>query len=301
MGSVGIADIPNWADQGEAKRFVIEQTLTQALNPFSSWQNGRQPDRQKPAVMTYSVQTGDTLSAIAEKYGITLNELVAQNKIDNPNLVGIGMKLVVRKNDTTHMVRQGETLVQIAHRYATTEDVIIARNPLVKILANQLYVGQTLYIPLPDSQSMQTGSFQTRSDMARAASRIQFRMRRMDWPVAEPTITSGFGMRWGKMHKGVDLWNEKEKDAPITAAREGIVVEAGVHNDYGDLVVVDHGNGLQSYYAHMGKISVYSGQAVEAGDILGYMGQTGDATGYHLHFEVRQDNIPVNPLPYLPR
>lgn len=301
MSSVEIADIPDWTNQGEAKRFVIEQTLTQALNPFSSWQNGNQPDKQNPSVITYSVQSGDTLSEIAHKYGITLNELIAENRIGNPNVVGIGMKLIVRKNETAHMVDQGETLEQIAQRYATTEEAIITRNPLVRMLAKQLYVGQTLYIPLSKSQPMHAGSFQARRQMAQAASRSMTRARMMAWPVEQATITSGFGMRWGKMHKGVDLWNALEANTPITAAKEGIVIEAGVRNDYGDLVVIDHGNGLHSYYAHLGRISVFIGQTVEAGDILGYMGQTGDATGYHLHFEVRQDDIPVNPLRYLIR
>lgn len=303
MGGVGIAvDMPNWTDQGEAKRFVIEQTLAQALNPFSSWQKGNKPDQQqKSTVMMYAVQSGDTLSSIAGTYGMTLSELMAQNKIDNPNLVSIGMRLTIRKDGIVHMVSQGETLERIAQRYGISAEEIIVRNPLVKILDNQLYVGQKIYIPTPEAPSVQAGSFEARREMAEAANRLAMRGLRMKWPVAEPTITSGFGARWGKMHKGVDLWNEKEENTPITAARAGIVVEAGVHSDYGDLVVIDHGNGLQSYYAHMGKIDVSAGQAVLAGDVLGYMGRTGDATGYHLHFEIRQDNIPVNPLPFLPR
>jgi Membrane proteins related to metalloendopeptidases len=80
------------------------------------------------------------------------------------------------------------------------------------------------------------------------------------------------------------------------------VVEAGANRSgYGRMVVLDHGDGLQTFYAHMRTILVTSGQSVEAGDVLGYMGQTGDSTGYHLHFEVRQDDVPINPLPYLGR
>lgn len=124
----------------------------------------------------------------------------------------------------------------------------------------------------------------------------------MDWPVEGATITSGFGTRWGKVHKGVDLWNEQEAKTPILAAKAGKVVEAGANRSgYGRMVVLDHGDGLQTFYAHMRTILVTSGQSVEAGDVLGYMGQTGDSTGYHLHFEVRQDDVPINPLPYLGR
>ncbi|MGE5702920.1 MAG: peptidoglycan DD-metalloendopeptidase family protein [Clostridia bacterium] len=299
---MGLSDAPDWTNQGDAKKFVIEQTLTQALNPFSSWQNGKQPEAQKQTVMTYSVQSGDTLSEIAKKYGMTLSELVQENRITNPNMVGIGMKLMIKRNELSHMVKQGETLEQIARRYAIRKEEIIARNPLIKALSNQLYVGQTLLIPLSETKPMLAGSFQARRQMAQAASRSMARSRMMNWPVEGATVTSGFGTRWGKLHKGIDLWNEKEGKTPIAAAKEGVVVEAGANRSgYGYMVVIDHGEGLQSFYAHLRKISVYLGQEVERGETIGYMGRTGDSTGYHLHFEVRQDDIPVNPIRYLTR
>jgi murein DD-endopeptidase MepM/ murein hydrolase activator NlpD len=98
------------------------------------------------------------------------------------------------------------------------------------------------------------------------------------------------------------MWNQDEGRTPIHAAKEGVVVEAGSgRSGYGYLVVLDHGEGLQTYYAHMRKILVSPGQYVERGEVLGYMGRTGDSTGYHLHFEVRQDDVPINPLRYLSR
>ncbi|WP_407921117.1 peptidoglycan DD-metalloendopeptidase family protein [Brevibacillus migulae] len=293
---------PNITAQEDAKQAVVEQTLMQAFNPFSALQNNQVKKTTRGAVVTYAVQEGDTLSDIAYKYGITLQDLIEENKITNPNMVGIGMKLNIRRDEVAHVVTRGETLDQIASRYDVKKEVLIRRNPLLAYLQNQLYVGQTVVVPMPAAKPALAGNIQLRRQMAQAASRKASRSRAMSWPIKEPTITSGFGSRWGKMHKGLDMWNEEEAKTPIQAAKEGIVVEAGANRaGYGYLVVLDHGGGLQTFYAHMRKISVYVGQEVDEGDILGYMGNTGDSTGYHLHFEVRQDDIPVNPMPYLRR
>ncbi len=290
---------PVWDSQNEAKQSVVEQALLQAFNPYSGLEESDHSLPQ-PRVISYTVQQGDTLSEIAYRYGITLKQLVDENKIANPHLVGIGMKLVIRRNELPHTVLRGETLESIASRYRVNKQAIIERNPLLRVLPDNLYVGQVLYIPMPTSQPALAGGLSVRRQMAQAASRTATRSRLMDWPVADATVTSGFGVRWGKMHKGIDLWNQSESKAPILAAREGVVVEAGAnHEGYGYMVVLDHGDGLRTYYAHMRRILVYVGQKVRRGDVLGYMGNTGDSTGYHLHFEVRQDGVPVNPLRYL--
>jgi murein DD-endopeptidase MepM/ murein hydrolase activator NlpD len=293
---------PNWSSKEEAKRAVIEQTLFQTFNPYASLQSGKYPQKAENSVISYTVKPGDTLSEIAYKYGINLRDLIEENKIDNPNLVGIGMKLIIRRNEIPHSVSRGETLDVIAKRYNVRKEVLIDRNPLLRIMPDNLYVGQVVYVPTPATNPMLAGNIQMRRQMAQAASRNASRSRAMDWPVKGATITSGFGMRWGKMHKGVDLWNEGEAKTPIYAAKEGVVIEAGANQGgYGYIVILDHGDGLQTYYAHMRKISVYAGQHVERNGLLGYMGRTGDSTGYHLHFEVRQNNVPVNPLRYLSR
>lgn len=293
---------PEWGSKEEAKRAVIEQTLFQTFNPYASLQSGKYPKKAGNSVISYSVQQGDTLSEIAYKYGISLRDLIEENKIRNPHMVGIGMKLIIRRNEIPHTVSRGETLDAIASRYNVRKEVLIERNPLLRLLPDNLYVGQVVHVPTPVAEPMLAGNVQVRRQMAQAASRKATRSREMDWPVKGATITSGFGMRWGKMHKGVDLWNEEEAKTPIYAAKEGVVIEAGANRGgYGYIVILDHGDGLQTYYAHMRKISVYVGKEVERNELLGYMGRTGDSTGYHLHFEVRQDDMPVNPLRYLSR
>jgi len=294
---------PNWGDSAtEAKRTVVEQTLLQAFNPFSGLRKAQMPKAVKNAVVSYTVQHGDTLSEIAYRYGISLQDLIAENKIHNPHMVGIGMKLVIKRDEITHVVARDETLDQIAQRYNVRKEVIVARNRLLQLMPDQLYVGQRLTIPIPAAQPALAGNVQLRRQMAQAASRKATRARLMDWPVKNATITSGFGTRWGKLHKGLDLWHQGEAKTPILAAQEGIVVEAGANRGgYGYIVILDHGDGLQTYYAHLRKILVNVGQVVGRGEVLGYMGRTGDSTGYHLHFEVRQDNVPMNPLRYLRR
>lgn len=291
---------PKSSTTKQLKQAVVEETLLKAFNPFRALDKGKLPDATRGSVVTYAVREGDTLSDIAYQYGISLQDLIEENKITRPDMVGIGMKLNIRRDQIIHAVTEGETLDQIANRYHVRKDVLLKNNPLLSFLPDQLYVGQTVIVPVPASQPVLAGDIALRKQMAQAASRKATRSRYMDWPIPAPTITSGFGSRWGRVHKGIDLWNESESRTPIQAAREGIVIEAGANRaGYGYMVVLDHGGGLQTFYAHMRKILVRVGQEVDRGDTLGYMGKTGDSTGYHLHFEVRQDDVPVNPMLYL--
>ncbi len=116
------------------------------------------------------------------------------------------------------------------------------------------------------------------------------------WPVDGP-ITSSFGLRWGRMHEGIDIG--VGFGTPIRAAAAGTVIHAGWLGGYGNLVVVDHGGGLSTAYGHQQEIYVSSGQQVDQGTVLGEVGSTGNSTGPHLHFEVRVNGSAVDPLGYL--
>ena len=118
----------------------------------------------------------------------------------------------------------------------------------------------------------------------------------LSWPVSAP-ITSPFGWRWGRMHEGVDLG--AAYGTPIAAAGSGTVIYAGWLGGYGNLTVIDHGGGLATAYGHQSRIAVSVGQQVTRGEIIGYVGSTGHSTGPHLHFEVRVNGQPVDPLGYL--
>src|SRR5205085_11530107 len=116
-------------------------------------------------------------------------------------------------------------------------------------------------------------------------------------PVHAP-ITSGFGMRWGRPHQGIDFG--APYGARVNAGGVGTVISAGWNSGgYGYLVIVKHRLGFQSWYAHLSRISVHVGERVAGGVRIGYVGATGHATGPHLHFEVRHNGTPINPMPYL--
>jgi murein DD-endopeptidase MepM/ murein hydrolase activator NlpD len=117
------------------------------------------------------------------------------------------------------------------------------------------------------------------------------------WP-ASGTVTSEYGMRWGRLHAGIDIAGGH--GSAIMAARSGTVSYTGWMGGYGNLVVVDHGGGLTSAYAHLTSIEARVGQTVSAGQRIGGMGCTGRCTGTHLHFEIRSGGNPQNPRNYLP-
>jgi murein DD-endopeptidase MepM/ murein hydrolase activator NlpD len=118
----------------------------------------------------------------------------------------------------------------------------------------------------------------------------------LGWPVSGP-VTSGFGLRWGRMHEGIDI--AVAEGTPVRAAGAGTVIYAGWMGGYGNLVVVDHGNGLSTAYAHNSSLGVEVGQSVTAGQVVSYSGNTGNSTGPHVHFEVRVNGSAVDPLGYL--
>jgi murein DD-endopeptidase MepM/ murein hydrolase activator NlpD len=117
------------------------------------------------------------------------------------------------------------------------------------------------------------------------------------WPLSGP-ITSPFGMRWGTLHPGIDIG--VPTGTPIHAAGSGTVVWCGWMSGYGNLVMIDHHNGLATLYGHQSRIAVGCNQEVSQGETIGYVGCTGFCTGPHLHFEVRLNGTPVDPLGYLP-
>lgn len=119
---------------------------------------------------------------------------------------------------------------------------------------------------------------------------------RLQWPV-DGQLTSPFGPRDGRLHTGIDIG--MPSGSQIVAADEGVVTFAGTMNGYGNLVIVEHPNGLVTYYAHQSRIVAVTGTIVARGQVIGYVGSTGHSTGPHLHFEVRVGGVPKDPLSYL--
>ena len=123
------------------------------------------------------------------------------------------------------------------------------------------------------------------------------------WPVPSCTnITSGYGSRWGSFHKGIDISRSGIYGAAIVAADSGTVIKAGYGNygtgygGYGNVVAIDHGGGYSTLYGHMSSVAVSEGQQVTKGQVIGYVGSTGQSTGPHCHFEIRVNGVAKNPM-----
>lgn len=121
--------------------------------------------------------------------------------------------------------------------------------------------------------------------------------RGLIWPV-NGVLTSVFGMRWGALHAGIDIG--APTGTPIYATNDGTVIFSGVQGGYGNIVIIDHGDGFHTAYAHMSRLVAVNGSRVLRGELIGLVGSTGNSTGPHLHFETRVQGRAYDPLQYLP-
>jgi len=164
-----------------------------------------------------------------------------------------------------------------------TSDNIL--KPVPAVISSDIIISDPpVLVPLIASPAMVTGT-----------------QGKMMWPVSG-SVSSGFGRRGRRGHSGLDM--PMPQGTPIVAAMDGVVVETATSSDkryrgYGNTVLIDHGNGLATLYAHCSKINVKKGQMVKQGDVVALVGNTGRATTNHIHFEVRQNGRAVDPVPYL--
>lgn len=121
--------------------------------------------------------------------------------------------------------------------------------------------------------------------------------RGMIWPL-EGTFTSAFGMRWGAFHAGIDV--SAPTGTPLYAALAGTVIFSGAQGGYGNIVIIDHGDGFTTSYAHMSRLGVGGGQPIGRGELIGLVGSTGNSSGPHVHFETRVNGTPYDPMRFLP-
>jgi murein DD-endopeptidase MepM/ murein hydrolase activator NlpD len=190
-----------------------------------------------------------------------------------------------------YVVSSGETLDDIARRAGVPAEDILELNGLDD--AAQVQPGRLLFVL---TAAPAAGAPPTPAAPQETGPRPTFR-----WPLTTIRIVVGspFGARWGKPHEGIDL--PAPIGTPVFAAADGRVVYAGSGiRGYGNLVVLKHAGDLLTVYAHNSVLLVSQGQAVRAGDRIALVGQSGHATGPHLHFEVRTGQIPRDPMSYLP-
>lgn len=189
----------------------------------------------------------------------------------------------------SHVVARGETVYHIAQEYGVSTEQLMAANHLTD--PRQLYVGEMLTIPGHGfAQSSLTGIPEIWS-VPRAD-------RQFAWPVVAGVVSSPFGIRHGVMHDGVDI--AAPSGTPIHAADKGYVLFAGRLHGYGSVIIVQHSGSYVTVYGHNSRNLVRAGETVSAGQEIAELGSTGRASGPNLHFEVRYNNRPQNPLAYLP-
>ena len=199
-----------------------------------------------------------------------------------------------------HTVRPGENLYRIAHYYHVPVRKLVAANHVADV--HEIPVGTRLWVPgsrrRPPAAALHPPL--TDAAAARVAHKAALHARagqpRFDWPL-HGRITSRFGWRGRHMHEGLDI--AARSGSPVRAARAGRVIFSGKLSGYGNVVIVQHDRRYASVYAHNRRNRVRKGAHVKRGQLLAEVGATGRATGPHLHFEIRRDEHPQDPLRFL--
>lgn len=265
----------------------------------------------KQVKQTYTVQEGDVLSTIAQRFDLSVAQLLALNPgLTADSILQIGDELTIQQEEAQL------TVVEEQHTIAEEEipfETKVVEDP-------NLYKGNSRVVQ-EGKKGKKRVEYKLIKENGREVSRqvineevltppVDKVVRRgtkvvpsrgsgqFIWPTRGGYLSSGYGQRWGRFHAGIDIAGAG--DRTIVAADHGKVIRAGWHSGgYGNYVVIDHGNGYRTLYAHLASIRVKAGATVQRGDAIGVMGSTGHSTGVHLHFEVHQHGRPVNPLPFV--
>jgi murein DD-endopeptidase MepM/ murein hydrolase activator NlpD len=252
---------------------------------------------KRERMMAYRVRAGDTPSSIAAKFGISTYTVLQANGLREGDVIKPDDVLIILPvTGARHKVKRGETVAQLAERYNAKEEEIIAFNKLGRnatLRPGQILIIPDGYIPLeprPSLSRLAKRPRQTPLPPARLPAAKRARGRGLVWPTITRHISQYF--RWG--HPALDIANRAYP--PVYAAQAGRVEFAGWLGGYGKLIIINHGNGMKTYYAHLSRFYVKRGQKVSRGQAIARIGSTGRSTGPHLHFEVRVRGRPQNPL-----
>jgi murein DD-endopeptidase MepM/ murein hydrolase activator NlpD len=255
-------------------------------------------------IITHSVQEGETLDSVAKKYGLQITTVAWENDLDLKAKLKVGQTLRILPVDgVRHKVARGETIYTIGKKYKLESEAEVQGminypfNDFLNAETFELAIGQFIIVPdgikpTATAVAVNRGVFGTQTPPRGAVTATG----RMVWP-AQGIVTQGYRF----YHRAYDIANRA--GGPILAADSGTVVMAGWpdNSGYANRVVIDHGNGITTLYAHLSVIQVRAGQTVNRGDVVGQMGCTGRCTGTHLHFEVRQGSVLLDPGAYLGR
>lgn len=259
-------------------------------------------DKPRSEVINYEVKSGETLSQIASKFKINVDTIKWANDLDSETIKPGDTLKILPVNGVSYTVKSGDTLSSVAKKFDAEQQAILDY-PFNDVPDDfKLTSGQNLIIPdgtPPEEQVKATPK--ARPDSAPSSSTKHSPTfsapagGNFIWPTTYAYISTYFAW-W---HPGIDLPNRSAP--PVAAADGGTVTVAGWPDNYGfgNRVMIDHGNGYQTIYAHLSNIYVSVGQKVSRGQTIGQMGSTGRSTGTHLHFEIHYKGIAVNPLAIL--
>jgi LysM repeat protein len=273
---------------------IADNSLAPSPNPHTY-----QPQKPENDFHIYIVQPGDTPNRIAESQGISPATLLGGNPwlSQESNLLQTGAELVILPTDgALHTVKPGDNLESIAAQYDVDVADIINYEPNNLEFTERLFPDTQLLIP-----GVEIGSFYwTAPKAAPNTNNGQWAVvgtGSFNWPVAGRCATSYF---WYG-HPGLDV--SLRVGSSVAAADTGTVTYAswasGSYYDYGNLIVINHGNSYETFYAHLSGINVVPGQIVEKGQTIGASGNSGRSSGPHIHIEIRLNDVRLNPLNYL--
>lgn len=253
-----------------------------------------QPTGRKE-IIEYVVQTGDVIGSIAAKFSISVNTILWTNKLSYNSLIRPGDKLkILPVSGVLHTVASGENLGNIAKKYTVEIEKIKEYNNLAN--ADSLKKGQELIIPdgilkaAPKASSVARNVYSPPASSSRA---VYSSSAKFIWPSTSKRITQYYHLG----HHAIDIGGKT--GTPIYAIEKGQIILSGWSSGYGYNIIVYHGGGQKSRYAHFSKLYVKKGVLVDKGEQLGEMGSTGWSTGPHLHLEIIINGVKVNPLKYV--
>ncbi len=259
----------------------------------------------------HTVESGETLSTIAKQYGVSMDTIQWENNIRNSNSIRAGQKLSIPPvNGVSYKVQSGDTIAKVAKKYSISAESILAQNNLKEEAS--LVKGASIFLPNAKpivseiTLIAQNGSRNvTYSKESRAVDYSNIPANTTTPSGGKvfiyPTrggITNGYKAG----HYAIDIADRSKP--PIWAPAGGNVIKVSTGTwggGYGNHIIIDHGNGLQSLYAHLDSVNVVNGQWVNQGDVIGIMGNTGrvyGVTGIHLHWEVIDNGVKRNPTLY---
>lgn len=260
------------------------------------------PTLAKREITQYVVADGDTIAGIASRFSVSVTTVLSANGLNARSVIRPGQKLTILPTDgVLYVVKSGDTVLSIAKKFQSNAQEIVDANGLTS--SSAIKIGQRLVLPggkLPVSAPI-TSTARIGSNISSVVSKpapsaeAGTSTTKLLWPTAVRRITQYFK----RTHNGVDIAGPT--GTAIYASETGTIIFSGWNSGgYGNMVIIDHGQGLFTRYAHASKLLVKVGESVKRGDTIALMGSTGRSTGPHLHFEVLTGNTSnrVNPFDY---